>query len=232
MTIAQDIQSLSPGSIVELYELDLTPLGGSLLRFYSGVSFNNANVVWQANTYTRFPIQTEGFEFNGQGQLPRPTLRVSNVQGTLTPVIALYNDLVGAKLTRKRTFVKYLDVVNFVGSVNPTADPTAFFPDDVYYIDRKSNENKEIIEFELASVLDLAGVKLPRRQIIQNICPWKYRSAECGYAGGAVAKADDTATGDINLDVCGKRLVSCKLRFGAVAELPYGGFPASGLVRA
>ncbi|TCS68254.1 hypothetical protein EDC61_1305, partial [Sulfuritortus calidifontis] len=30
---------------------------------------------------------------------------------------------------------------------------------------------------------------------------------------------------------CGKRLASCKLRFGPYAELPFGGFPAVGLLR-
>lgn len=231
MTIAGDIQKLNLGAVVEMYALDLTPMGGSLLRFHPGVNFNNSNLVWQGNTYTRYPVQAEGFEFSSKGQLPRPTLRVSNVGSALTAYIALYGDLVGAPLTRKRTFVKYLDAVNFVGSVNATADPTAYFPDDVYYIDRKANENKNFIEFELASVLDLAGVKLPRRQIIQNICPWLYRGSECGYAGGAVAKADDTPTATLGEDVCGKRLPSCKLRFGSTAELPFGGFPAAGLTR-
>jgi phage-related protein len=33
------------------------------------------------------------------------------------------------------------------------------------------------------------------------------------------------------MDQCGKRLDSCKLRFGEGAVLPYGGFPAAGLVR-
>jgi phage-related protein len=32
-------------------------------------------------------------------------------------------------------------------------------------------------------------------------------------------------------DACGKRLVSCQKRFGANAELPFGGFPAAGLIR-
>ena len=33
-----------------------------------------------------------------------------------------------------------------------------------------------------------------------------------------------------NFDVCGKRLNSCQLRFGA-ANLPYGGFPGANLTR-
>jgi hypothetical protein len=110
-------------------------------------------------------------------------------------------------------------------------DPTAKFQDEVFYVDRKVHEDKLFTQFELSSVLDLAGVMLPGRQIIQNVCPWRYRGADCGYAGGPVAKLDDTATANPAEDNCGKRLASCKLRFGANAELPYGGFPAAGLVR-
>lgn len=72
---------------------------------------------------------------------------------------------------------------------------------------------------------------LPRRQCVQNVCPWQYRSAECGYTGGAVADKNDQATTDVAQDRCGKRLTSCRLRFGAFAELPFGGFPGCGLVR-
>lgn len=107
------------------------------------------------------------------------------------------------------------------------ADPTAEFPLDIFYVERKVSENRAIVEFELAAASDVEGVLLPRRQVIANVCSWTYRSSECSYAGGAVAQADDTPTTNINLDVCGKRVSSCKLRFGALAELPYGGFPGS-----
>jgi lambda family phage minor tail protein L len=43
--------------------------------------------------------------------------------------------------------------------VNPNEDTSAEFPREIYYIDRKSAENREIVEFELASVFDLAGVQ-------------------------------------------------------------------------
>ena len=50
--------------------------------------------------------------------------------------------------------------------VNPfgTPDPTAEFPQEIYTIDRKASENREVVVFELASVLDLAGVRVPKRQ--------------------------------------------------------------------
>jgi phage-related protein len=71
------------------------------------------------------------------------------------------------------------------------ADPHAKFPDEIWYVDRKSNENRSVVEFELASKFDLVGVVLPRRQIIANVCQWRYRSAECGYTGPPVADAND-----------------------------------------
>ena len=50
------------------------------------------------------------------------------------------------------------------GNPYGTPDPNAEFPREIYSIDRKSNENREIVEFELSSVLDLAGITCPKRQ--------------------------------------------------------------------
>jgi lambda family phage minor tail protein L len=172
-----------------------------------------------------------GFEFSAGGQLPRPQMVVSNVTGAITALVLAYNDLLGAKVTRKRTMTKYLDAVNFIGGVNPNADPDAEFNDDIFFIERKTTENNQAVSFELSASFDVQGVKLPRRQIIQNICPWKYRGAECGYTGTNYFDSNDNSVASSSLDVCGKRLSSCELRFGTNLELPFGGFPAAGLVR-
>lgn len=231
MTIQADLQQLAPNSIVELFELDCTTLGGTVLRFHNGKNALGSDVVWNGNTYSAFPIEASGFEFRGKGQLPRPTLRVANVTGLLGALVRSYQDLVGAKLTRRRTLVKYLDAVNFPGGTNPSADPSAALPDDVYFIDRKATENKVLIEFELAAAFDVTGVQLPRRVVVQNICSWRYRGAECGYTGATYLDTNDQPVGTLEQDVCGKRLSSCKARFGQFAELPFGGFPAAGLTR-
>lgn len=118
-----------------------------------------------------------------------------------------------------------------LGNYNPLADPTAALPDDVYFIDRKATESKVMIEFELSASFDVAGVQLPRRFIIQNVCQWAYKGAECSYTGTSYFDTSDQPVASSGQDVCGKRLSSCKARFGAYNELPYGGFPASGLVR-
>jgi lambda family phage minor tail protein L len=228
MSIREDIQKLEPGILVELFEVYV---GVDVFRFHSGLNQIGGDVVFDGNTYIRFPIDADGFEWKGSGTLARPKLRVANVTGLVGALVRENNDLVGCKVVRRRTFAKYLDAVNFPGGVNPTADPSASLPDEVYFIDRKSAENSVVVEFELAAAMDVHGVRLPRRQVIQNVCTWRYRSAECGYAGGAVADINDQATTSLAADQCGKRLASCKLRFGDYAELPFGGFPAAGLIR-
>lgn len=228
--ISEEIQKLSPSAIIELFEIDLTDLGGDTYYFHAGTNQLNANVVWQGVTYTRFPVEVDGFNFNINGQAPRPTLRVSNLFGTITSLLLAYGDMLGAKVTRKRTLKKFLDSVNFIGGVNPTEDDTAEFNDDIFYIDRKANENKNIVEFELAPLTDVQGVRIPLRQIIQNICSWKYRSTECSYTGTNYFDTNDSPVALLANDVCGKRLSSCKARFGQTSPLPFGGFPSAGLI--
>lgn len=231
LKISSELQKLAPNAIIELYELDASPFGGSVYYFHAGTNDLTQAVTWQGQEYQPYPVQITGFEISTGGQIPRPKMAVSNVSGIITALVLAYDDLLGAKVTRKRTMQKYLDAINFSGGVNPNADPTAEFPDDIYYVERKTSENKSAVEFELSASFDVQGVKLPRRQIIQNICPWKYRGAECGYAGTNYFDSNDQPVGSLGLDVCGKRISSCELRFGANAELPFGGFPAASLIK-
>lgn len=226
-----EVQGLQPSAKIELFELDVTPLGGSLYRFHAGKNGLLADIVWNGNTYFAYPVQADGFEVNGKGPLPRPKFQVANVIGTMSALVTMYDDLAGCQVTRIRTMAKFLDAVNFPGGVNPTADPTAEYPREVYRVDRKASENRDMVEFELASSLDMAGVMFPARQVIQNYCPWGYRSAECGYTGTSYFDTNDTSVPSLGQDVCGKRLSSCRKRFGQHGELPYGGFPAAGLLR-
>lgn len=230
MSIETDIQALAADALIELFVVDATALGGTLYRFHAGTNQLKGSVVWQGNTYPPMAIAADGFELTGKGKLPRPTLHCQNVDGIIGALADTYDDLIGATVTRKRTLVKYLDAVNFPGGTNPTADPTAFFTDDVYAINRKSTHTKALVEFELASASDVVGKKLPGRQIIAHLCLWQYRLEGCGYAGPPVATVDDVPTTDANLDDCSKRLSGCKLRFGAHNPLPFGGFPGAGVV--
>ena len=86
-------------------------------------------------------------------------------------------------------------------------------------------------QFELASKFDLAGQYVPKRQVIANVCQWEYRSSECSYTGSSYFDEDDKSTGSLASDRCGKKVSSCKLRFGQHSELPFGSFPSAGKVR-
>jgi len=318
--IITDLQKINPSAIIELFTLttDATLHGSAqTYRFHNGTSLNaNGDIIWAGNQYLKMPIQAEGFAFQ-KGQLPRPTLTISNALGTITAIllnvnaVTTGNDLTGATVTRIRTLARYLDAVNFpvttstttttttiadpadaesvtytvtvvqdsggnnvfaingvqkpvitmkrgstyifnqshssnVGhplritsdaggqqtttnagtlgtdatvtyqpaypsapndlryyctshgnnmgntitmndpnttssetttttsqQVNPfgTPDPTAEFPQEIYKIDRKSAENRTVVQFELAAVFDLAGIRAPKRQCTRTEFP-------------------------------------------------------------
>ena len=317
--IITDLQKINPSAIIELFTLttDATLHGSAqTYRFHNGTSLNaNGDIIWAGNQYLKMPIEAEGFAF-AKGQLPRPTLTVSNALGTITAIllnvnqVTTGNDLTGATVTRIRTLARYLDAINFpvtttsttttttivdptdvetvtytvtvanVGGVNiflingvnnpvitmkrgstyifnqsdnsnvghplriksdaggqqttinagtlgtdatvtyepaypsapnnlryyctvhgnamgntitmndpnttteetttttsqqinplGTPDPTAEFPQEIYKIDRKSAENREVVTFELAAVFDLAGIRAPKRQCTRTEFP-------------------------------------------------------------
>jgi len=237
-----ELQKVNPSSIIELFELELfANIHGSAFtyRFHAGTNAltTNGNIVWATNTYSALPIEVEGFEYNAEsGSLPRPTIRVSNLLGSITAILLNVNettpgnDLTGAKLTRIRTLVRYIDAVNFPGGTNPygTPDTSATLPSEIYYVARKVSENRDLVEFELSASFDLAGVRSPKRQCSANLCPWVYKGSECGYSGSSYFDENDKAVATSAADKCGKRLSSCQLRFGSTNALPFGGFPGIG----
>ncbi|MDR6394625.1 phage minor tail protein L [Herbaspirillum seropedicae] len=229
MSITADIQKLEVGAKVELFELDATEISGDVLLFHGYQQLGV--IVWQGREYAAWPIQAEGFSKSTDGQPATPKLRVGNIDGTIGAACLYLDDFVGAKVTRFTTLGKYLDAVNFPEG-NPDADPDEQFPPEIWYVEQKTSQTAEVIEFELSSPLDFDGLKLPARKIIANLCPWDYRGPECGWTGITFFNTRDEPVADRSLDRCGKRLSSCKCRFGQFEELPYGGFPAADLIRA
>ena len=173
----------------------------TVYRFHAGSNLDlNEKVIWQGNEYLRYPVEASGFAFK-KGQLPRPQITISNALSLISAVmlevnlITAGNDLTGAKVTRIRTLAKFLDSDNFASfglvvqenssdyialedsdliaqeSVSPGTAADNEFPREVYYIDRKAEESKNIVTFELASVSDLAGIRLPKRQCTRDLFP-------------------------------------------------------------
>ena len=224
--LKQAQQQLEFGQIVVLYELDLTSLGGSIIYFTPN-AYESTVVVWNGNNYNPLNIEAEGFEWSGSSAFPTPTLRISNALFAVRAFISSFQDLVGGTLRRIRTLAKHLD-----GGSDP--DITARFPDEYYTIDRKTQQNKIIVEWELKAAVDHFGQKLPGRQVLRDSCSQIYRvwtgaafdysSATCPYNGSTSYDNDNNIVAG-SLDVCGKRLSNCRIRFGEFASLPFRGFP-------
>ena len=159
------------------FNVNTTLTDATVFLFHAGNNMKDSgDIVWQSNTYARMPCRADGFKYSGKGLLPRPTLVFSNLLGTITTIILRVNkttafiDLQRAKVTRRRTLSRFLDATNFPSNVNPygTPDPTAELPREVYFINKKTIENRNIVEFEMVSSFDLAGVGAPEKLVTRD----------------------------------------------------------------
>jgi len=221
---AQTFKTQLP-EIIDLFTVDiavLLPAGSteqSIYRFCNWTQTNGADVVYDGNTYTPLPLQANGFELNTSGQLERPSITFANVGLAITGLTNTYDDLVGATVKRIRTLTTYLDG-------QPDADPDAYWGPDEWIVEQKTNETKLSVTFQLSVPFDLEGRSLPGRRLLREQCQWIYRdNIGCHYSGASYWDANDNVVGTLAQDVCGKRLESCRLRFGSGSRLPFGGFP-------
>ena len=177
--IIQDVQKQEPGSgVVNLFELQIS--SSSSIYFHTGlegdlttVQFRDKDTPSTIRTYSALPIQMDGFKKASKGNLPRPKLTVANVLTTFGDAIgSLTNDdLLGNKITRRRTLVKYL-----YGQASDQSPPVEF-PSEVWYLDRIAGETAVSITFECTASHDLIGVTLPTRHAMSNACSWIYKGA-------------------------------------------------------
>ena len=135
-----ETQAINPGSLIELFELTTdAALHGSATtyRFHAGTNeINNGNIIWDGNTYIAIPLEADGFKY-ANGQLPRPTLTISNVTNVITAILLNVNqvtpgnDLTGAVVKRRTTLARFLDAANFDPvSTTTTTTTTVADPSD------------------------------------------------------------------------------------------------------
>lgn len=244
-----DFQKLSVTGLVTLYELDATKLGAGIFRWHGHVSSDSwriiddtviddgatvkRDIIWQGQTYSPMPIQTDGLEVRGDGKASTPSLALANningVQGAISALCLQYDDFAGARLTVINTMAKYLDAANFTNG-NPQAANE--YRKQVWYCEQKTSENRSAVTFELSNPVDFEGARIPSREIT-NYCHWavhgRYRGEECGYTGAARFTDRGVPTTDPSKDRCGGRLVSdCGARNN---QDRFGGFPSSALIK-
>ena len=195
-----ELNKINPSHIIELFELDLTvgthiatgnPLGlPTTYRFHAGANLNSfGEVIFQSNSYQRVAVQIQGFEKKSTGVLTRPVITFSNLGGIVQnpatgAVITMsdflqkvnkitpHNDLIDAKLTRKMPLASALDNANFSSGTNPFGTPSADrLRDEIFVIDRKAIENRQIVQFELTAAHDLENRQVPQRVVTRDLFP-------------------------------------------------------------
>jgi lambda family phage minor tail protein L len=191
---AREATSLEPSQLLEFYLIyyDWPEDQNSVLALTPIQKGINIQVIWQGQSYLSYPMEISGFESSGDNTLPRPRVMLSNKDYAISKYLKVHNNLIGAKIVRKRTFAKFLDDSNFEGGQNPffdvveqitSASETSFLPDQTFYVNRRVSETKELVELELSSVFELDNVYLPNRNVYARYCTWIYRGHGCRYAG-------------------------------------------------
>lgn len=257
----QEVQKSSMGELVTLYIFHLEEIDDTLPVLYlTHTQFTYKNdpgggkqVAFAGNDYVPVDLESEGWEANAQGGLPEPSIRISlasdfddttSTAGVIRAAIVTWGGLVGARVERIRTLKQFLDGES-------DEDPDAHLPIDVYRIDRVESFNKRSITWKLSAWLDQQGTKLPRRQVLRDICSHTYRvynpthpdadpngfvQRSCPYTDPTYFKRDGTSTIDPAEDNCGRRVSDCEVRFQAQdgvtnPDLPGRFFPAIGRQR-
>lgn len=207
--------------------------GNDVFYFTKGSRPNSPSIFFDGIEYLAIDINASGFGYDGGGAFPSPKLQVSNVTGLLTSLILTLKDLIGAKLTRIRTYEHYLDD-------GATPDPTQIFPIDIFTVEQKTAHNKVFIEWRLSSIVEQTDRQLPGRLILRDYCPFMYRQwvsgttfidvntvgskVTCPYTGTNYFTENNVAT-TAQFDKCQKTLTACSKRFGSTNEIKFGGFP-------
>lgn len=234
--LQQEAQSLNPSAVIHLFTLDATSIGGSAYRFSPEREPDGGAVAFDGLDYPQLAVKCEGFEWNGEGTLPRPKISAESLNDTFYSLVVYTNGAQGALIRRDRTLAKFLDGHEYGGR-------GIKFSSDLYIVDRVLTLTKSCVVLELLMPLDLPRCELPARMALRDMCPWVYRRREngvwvydqtgnaCPYAGsscfdkfGQPCGADD--------DACGHTLSDCVKRFGSRRALPYGGFPGLARTRA
>lgn len=227
-SIHEEAVKLAPDALVALYQLDAGPVGGPVYHFTTEGQMGE-RVSFGGVEFLVIPVQISGMTVSGQGALQTPTITVANTDGLVQQILNSFGDLEGCKVTRWRTFARYLD-----GGATP--DHTIFYGPDVYVIDRKSSDTPEQVQWEMSALIDKQGVYVGRT-VIRDTCMWRYREWNeatgkfdytktlCPYTGSKYFDRFNKPTANPEDDVPARNLGCCRARFGEGNPLPFGGFP-------
>ena len=164
-TIKTEGNQLNPDTYLELYDFDMTSIGGTVSYITNTpTGGGSTGIVWRGHTYFAMPIEVSDLETKADGSvLARPMLTVSNVNKFFMAAVLTLGDMIGTKVTKWRTFQKFTD-----NGSEPNIN--AYMPIEEFVITKKNPSSlKTTLSFELTSALDRPGLMLPRRQILRDL---------------------------------------------------------------
>jgi lambda family phage minor tail protein L len=168
--VVNDVNRLNVDSdLVELYMLQVGSGYVYFTPYHTSIVFRDYESPYTERTYVSLPLNFTGFEHKSDGAYARPRVTFANVLQTFENSIVSNDDLIGKKVIRRKTLLKYTGTG---GSGVPTE-----LPKQVFLIDRLEASNAQSVTFELTTPFDLAGIKVPNRYIVPNTCSWRYQGA-------------------------------------------------------
>lgn len=241
MTFENCLQSLYPGEIITLIDIDGTKFGANKYCFHSeNIAYTPEelmqaretgilppkDIIFRGDVYGARPFGISGIGFTSNGKAEKPQLSLSNLDGRVAALIRSYNGMMQAKVT---IWITQADLLGENGAVEDGA-----YRKMVYYIERPNFVNRDVARFDLTSPYDMDGIMIPSR-LTQSVCYWAqrgwYRSGKgCGYNGSAMFDKDNNPVSDPSQDFCAGTVTACKLRFGPENELDFGGAAVASLL--
>ena len=172
-------------------------------------------IVFDGNTYYGFPIHVTGIDMANDGAMNRPTLTMANVESVLLTDSTFQNafdseaaeggsksgisgftldSLIGKRVVRRSTLDKYLTIDTATTGVKSVIE----FPRSTYVIDRIASKDSIMVGFELAAPYDLAGIRVPKREVIGKYCSWMYQGLKDFTTGSNLTGTVYTTSGSLS----------------------------------
>lgn len=195
------MKTLDSDFILEKNKKENAPIFLYIIYDYDGntdlyLAEYDSDVVFDGQTYTRFPITHNFISESSSGQISKVTISLCNVSRLIQGYLESY-DFRGKKVLIRMVWA------NLLSDVSAKIDWT-------FYVDKYSADEKNV-SFELSEKFDILDISLPYRLYNRNYCSWKFKSSECGYAGAETE--------------CNRTLQRCKelsnrVRFGGFPSIP------------
>lgn len=150
---------------------------------------NTEDIVWNGNTWQKFPFDFNDISQNTNGETPQWTVKVSNVNRVMERYLQQYDQYLKQHGIDGNDIICVIRVVNSKDLLNttPIVEYTALL--------QQPTTTPQWATFKL-SAKNPYNKQFPPRRIMKSFCSWKFKSVQCGYSGSG--------------EFCDKTLTTCR----------------------